>query len=208
MLFPSVSSRDGRGLHRGGAHPDLREQYKLFPKAMRGKHCISLRDLAGEEHPLPDPTYRVQTQERKRAHAFAQASAKRERNRGQEKRKRFNNSLDNQESQAFLTSMQRPDPLYPAPCSSGLRSASSWSPQEGLDMGSFGQTGGVKSGQEYEWVLLRPYPAAVVTRSNCPPLSRRRRVASPSSQRRLAGSGIWRASATSFRAIHFIHLTR
>ena len=95
---------------------------------MQGKHCISLRDLAGEEHPLPDPPYQVQTQERKRAHAFAQASAKRERNRGQEKRKRFNNSLDNQESRAFLTSMQRRDPLYPALCSSGLRSASSWSP--------------------------------------------------------------------------------
>ena len=93
------------------------------------KHCISLRDLVWEEHPLADPTYRVQTQERKRAHTFAQATAKRERNRGQEKRKRFNSSLNNQESRAFLASMQRPDRLYPALCSSGLRSASSWSPQ-------------------------------------------------------------------------------
>ena len=79
---------------------ELREQYKLFPKALRGKHCISLRELPGEEHPMPDPEYKARQQDRKRAHTCFLANSKRERNRGQESRKAFNKKPANQESRA------------------------------------------------------------------------------------------------------------
>ena len=77
---------------------DLREQYKAMPKTRRGRHCISNRTLVGEEHPLPDPTYRVVQENRKRANIALQEESRRERNRGQEKRKRSNAVPENQDS--------------------------------------------------------------------------------------------------------------
>ena len=77
---------------------DLREQHKLLLRATRGRHCIFLRELVGEEHPLPDPAYRPLQRDRKRAHNSWQDGCRRERNRGAEKRQRANNKRENQES--------------------------------------------------------------------------------------------------------------
>lgn len=151
---------------------DLRERHKLFPRATRGQALRLPPRSCRRRAPLPDPAYRALQRDRKRAHNIWQDGCRRERNRGAEKRQKANNKPENQESRAFLVNTQSSCPLFPGPCSSGLSSVHAWSPQEGLSKGLFGNRGGVKSGREYEWVPRRPYPVAVITRSNClPPLA-------------------------------------
>ena len=149
---------------------ELREQYKLFPKSLRGKHCISLRELPGEEHPMPDPEYRARHMDRKRAHAHDKANAKRERNRGQESRKAFNKKPANIESRAFVASMQRSGPLFPSPC--GPPSASSWIPQEGLEKGLLREGRWRPSRRRVRMGAAAPAPGSSHDQKQLPPPSR------------------------------------
>jgi len=172
---------------------------------------MSNRILVREDHPLQDPAHRVLQENRRRANIALQEESQRERNRGQEKLKKYNNVPENQASKAFLAMTQGCDPQFPVPCSSGLSSVSSWSPQEGLSPGTFGNSGGVEAGEGYLWVLQRPWGTAVITRSHClPPL------APPHHQSILTDGTMWIRDLallcsmgpheSSFRTIHFVHV--